>query len=75
MSDDYRTITFMLRSVQERVIVVSNAKSRGHGTCTIPRSLLSGIDDLKLTQLDPNTLPAERTMRLREWKAEELGFA
>jgi hypothetical protein len=76
MSDAYRTITVRLRSVQRNVIVVDKPKTRDAGTCTIPRSLLHGFDDLKLSDMPQGSIDVPAfPMRLREWKAEELGFA
>lgn len=76
MSDAYRTITVRLRSVQPNVIVVDKPKTRDAGTCTIPRSLMHYADDRAMDELPrgPVDIP-NYPLRVREWKAEGLGFA
>lgn len=75
MSDAYRTITVRLRSVTPTVIVADKAKTRGGGTCTIARSLLGYGSDKELDDYPRGPLDVEATIKVREWKADELGFA
>lgn len=44
------------------------------GHTYIPRSLLHGVDDLKVISKQ-FSLPCEITLRVLDWKAEELGLA
>lgn len=73
MSDAYRSIDVHIRSVLPSVIVVG--RPRAHGTCTIPRSLLHYADDKKMDDLPRGYINMTWTLRVRDWKAEELGFA
>lgn len=70
--DDYRTVTVRIRHIAQKSIVVDNPPSRGEGTCIIARSLLHYTDDRLIEVAE---LGEEVTIRLREWKAEELGLA
>ncbi len=70
-SDDYRVVTTTLRLVKEMAILVDLPKSSG-GTTWLPRSLLHGADDLTLGR---QSIGSPFTFRLREWKAEQLGWA
>ncbi|MNC99151.1 hypothetical protein D3C83_173320 [compost metagenome] len=44
-----------------------------NGLRYVPRSLLHGGDDLRMSRI--GDLPSEETVRVMEWKAEELGLA
>jgi hypothetical protein len=71
MSDEYRTISTTLRTLQPKSIRVDAAPSR-RGTTWIARSLIHGADDRMLEGM----FAGEKvTIRVMAWKAEELGFA
>lgn len=70
--DDYRLVTVKVRTVRPQSIFVDKPASRGSGEVSVPRSLIHAADD---TKLDGLFAGEEITLRLREWKAEELGFA
>lgn len=69
-SDDYRIVEIVLRGVRPQSIFVDRPNRQGE--VSIPRSLLHAADD---TQLDGRFAGEKITVRLRAWKAEELGFA
>jgi hypothetical protein len=76
MTDSYRTITTTFRRVSSTglAIMVDRPKhqnGRG-GWAIIPRSLLHGSDDLKVEKFVEGQ---EITVRVMDWKCEELGFA
>ncbi|MBX3579947.1 MAG: hypothetical protein KF723_22315 [Rhizobiaceae bacterium] len=76
MTDEYRVITTTFRRISSTglAIIVDRPKhqnGRG-GWAIIPRSLLHGSDDLKVEKFVKGQ---EITIRIREFKAEELGFA
>lgn len=73
MSDAYRTVTTLIRQVRSNSIMVEVASRQGWQS--IPRSLISGADDIKLDRIDFSGQGKEHTFRLMEWKAEELGLA
>lgn len=73
MSDSYRTIDVRVRSVLPASIVVN--RPRADGTVTIARSLLHYADDKRLDDLPRGYIDEAWTLRVREWKAEALGFA
>lgn len=66
----YRTVMFRIKSIREASLWVE-IKSRP-GQHNVPRSLLHGADDLLLERM-PRNEPV--TVRLVDWKAEELGLA
>lgn len=68
---DYRTVTAIYRGRTSAAFFVEKPRQRG-AEVSIPRSLLHSADDLKVDGL---TRGDEFTFRLREFKAEELGFA
>lgn len=67
--DEYRTVSAVLVTV---TAVAFKLKVPGGRTAWIPRSLVHGADDLRLPHLD---LDEEQTLRIREWKCEEVGLA
>lgn len=72
MTDTYRTITTRFRGLSPKALKVDKPASRGDGTAWIPRSLIHGADDLALGKAFDGQ---EITLRVMDWKAEELGFA
>lgn len=73
INDQYRLVTTTIKSVRSASIVVQ-LKNR-QGTNVIARSLLFGIDDMKIGQMRSELFPLELTFRVFTWKAEELGLA
>lgn len=69
-SDDYVTVTTVLRAVRDRSIYVDRRLGDPDTVC-IPRSLLFGGDDQKLAE---SGIGSEVRMRVRRWKADELGL-
>lgn len=72
MSEKYRIVTVEVRSIRQLSIIVQCAKRAGADV--IARSLIHSFDDLKLER-EASTLPKEMTLRIFEWKADELGLA
>jgi hypothetical protein len=70
MSDDYRTVTCILRQVRDNSIMVETPTRPGWKS--IPRTLLHYTDD-RLVEVAE--VGKDITIRVREWKAEELGLA
>ncbi len=68
--DAYVTVTTTLRRVGDRAILVDRARD-DRETVWIPRSVLFGPDDLAVERIAIGT---EVTIRLRRWKADELGL-
>jgi hypothetical protein len=68
--DAYRTVTCMVRQVRNNSLMVEVPNRQGWHP--IPRALMHGADELKVSQ---DWLDTERTFRVREFKAEELGLA
>lgn len=71
MSEEYRTVTVVLRAVRGRALIVE--VPRQQGIKVIPRSLIHGGDDLRLDR--QTGLPVKTTFRVMRWKADELGLA
>lgn len=69
MSDPYRTIIVKLKQRRPNWIGVE-AKNGWH---SIPRSLLHAADDIKIDR--EGGIDEEIAIRVREWKAEQLGIA
>jgi hypothetical protein len=69
-SDDYVTITTVLRVVRDKSIYVDRRLGDPEAVC-IPRSLLFGGTDLKMAE---SGIGCEVTLRIRRWKADELGL-
>lgn len=67
---DYRTVTVRIGRVTPKAIEVLVPNRQGSDW--IPRSLVHGGDDLKISQAIIGT---DWTFRVLEWKAEELGLA
>lgn len=73
MSDEeYRIVTVKLCQLRVQSIMVEVPHMRGWQT--IPRSLIHGGDDGKLIQVQ-HALPTEVTLRVMEWKADQLHLA
>lgn len=70
MADSYRLISTKLRRISENAILVDDAL--GLKQVWIPRSLIHGADEMKLSE---RYIGQERMFRIFEWKAEDLGFA
>jgi hypothetical protein len=70
MSDNYRTVTCVLRQVRDNSIMVDHPRIQGW--VSVPRSLLHYTDD-RLVEVAE--VGKDITIRVREWKAEELGLA
>lgn len=69
MSDHYRLVTVTFRALREKSFFVDHPSSIGQAA--IQRSLIHGGDDRKLdTLFDGETI----AIRIRDWKARELGF-
>jgi hypothetical protein len=70
----YRLITTKFRGISPsgNAIFVDPPDSRGGVTVSIPRSLIHGADDLKMGRYSEGD---EITIRVMEFKAEEIGFA
>lgn len=76
-SDTYRTITTRFRGIAPsgKAIFVDKPKNQPRRDWAIvPRSLIHGGDDLKIENKAFRE-GEEITIRVMEWKAEELGFA
>lgn len=76
MTDEYRVITTTFRRISSTGLAImvdppKHKNGRG-GWAIIPRSLLHGGDDLKVEKFVEGQ---EITIRILDWKAEELGFA
>ena len=73
MSDQYRTVTFILQQLRTASIMLTHtADDKVWRSC--PRSCLHGGDDLKLMRAQ-HDLPKEVTVRMFAWKADELSLA
>lgn len=76
VTDEYRTITTTFRRISTTGLAIMVDRPKHHdgkgGWAVIPRSLLHGSDDLKVEGFKVGD---EITIRVMEWKAEELGFA
>lgn len=72
----YRTITTIFRGLAPSGMsfFVDCPPSRGTGTVTIPLSLVHGADASGLESFGTSE-GTEITLRLVDWKAEQLGFA
>lgn len=70
-SDDYVTVTTVLRHVREKSIYVDRRPGQPDDTACIPRSLIHGGNDLKLEDRQSGD---EITIKVRRWKADELGL-
>jgi hypothetical protein len=68
--DDYVTVTTVLRHVRDRSVYVDRSLKDREQVC-IPRSVLFGADDLNLAR---RAIGAEIRIRVRRWKADELGL-
>ncbi len=68
--DDYVTITTVLREVRDLSVFIDVHRG-AHGRVSIPRSLLFGPDDLHIAEAG---IGCEIKLRIRRWKAEELGL-
>ena len=69
--DDYVTVSTVLRSVGPRSIFVDRRSGAAFHHVCIPRSLLHGADDLALDRM---FVGEEVKLRIRRWKAEQLGL-
>lgn len=70
MSDEYVRIRGKVQAVRKGALMFSVGQSVPRAGW-IPRSLIHAADDLTLDGL---MVGAEITLRVREWKADELGF-
>lgn len=66
--DEYRTVTVVVEQLRVDSIMVSG---KFDGWKPIARSLIHGGDNLKLLR-EQHSLPKEITLRIMEWKADEL---
>lgn len=72
MADSYRLITTKLRRTDRpNAILVDAPLGSREKEVWIPRSLIHGGDELKLSRA---FIGQEVTFRIFEWKAEQLGF-
>jgi hypothetical protein len=72
MTDDYVTVTTVLRAVRDLSIYVDRrVGGRPGDEVCIPRSLLFGGDDLRVAE---RGIGCEVKLRIRRWKADELGL-
>lgn len=67
---EYRIVTLRIKSIREASFWVTIRGRQGEHN--IPRSLLHGGDDLRLERMPRDE---DVTLRVVEWKAEELGLA
>lgn len=68
--DEYVRVRGWIQAVREKSVLFAVGESvRRAGW--IPRSCIHGADDL---QLDGKMVGDAMTLRIREWKADELGF-
>lgn len=76
MSDEYRTVTFILQQLRIDSIMLTPIPKDGkiQQWVSCPRSLIHGGDDRKLLRIQ-HDLPKEVTVRMFEWKAEQLHLA
>ena len=68
--DDYVTVTTTLRQVRDRSIWIDRGRD-DRERVWIPRSVLFGADDLRLEE---QAIGVEFRIRVRRWKADELGL-
>lgn len=73
MSDEYRTVTALVRQVRKDSIMVDVPTRRLWQS--IPRSLIHGGDEFKLDRLVCGPDGVSHTFRVMEWKAEQLGLS
>lgn len=71
--DNYRTVTVQLCQVRDDSIMV--VVPRMTGWRSIPRSVISGVDERRLDWYRKQKLPVELTIRIFDWKADELHLA
>lgn len=77
--DDYVKVQGRARHVRDAAVLFSVGDSVPRAAW-IPRSVLHGADDLTLTKQAPQINAGGRTggmamtLRIRRWKAEEVGF-
>lgn len=69
-TDEYRLVTVTVCRISDGAILI-DVLARAHPVW-VPRSLLHAADDLALDGARPGE---DRTIRLRAWKAEEIGLA
>lgn len=70
VSDDYVRVLGKIEAVRKGAVMFSVGKSVPRAAW-IPRSLIHGADDLTL---DGRMVGEECALRIREWKADEVGF-
>lgn len=71
--DEYRTVTFIMQRLNvDSVALTKDPVLEPWKFC--PRSLIHGGDDFKLIRMQHNC-PCEVTVRMFEWKADELHLA
>ncbi|MCB1502409.1 MAG: hypothetical protein KDK07_21945 [Bauldia sp.] len=69
-TDDYVTVTTVLRMVRDAAILVDRGRN-DRERVWIPRSVLFGPDDRRI---ESQAIDAEFKVRVRRWKADELGL-
>lgn len=70
--DEYRLVTSRVRRRTQSAVSIDKPASRGGGSVWIPLSVIHAADEIKLLAAG---IGEEVTFRLREWKADECGFA
>lgn len=74
MSDEsYRTVTAKVCQVRTNSIMVEVPSKPGWHA--IGRALLHGADAIKMDRMQRSDMGQERTFRVMEWKADEMGLA
>lgn len=73
MSEEYRTVTFILQKLNLASVMLTKKKDDPDWK-SCPRSLLHGGDDLQLIKIQ-HALPREVTVRMMAWKADQLHLA
>jgi hypothetical protein len=69
--DDYVEVTVTIEDVRKASVFVTPGASRTGQPLNIPRALLHGADDLAL---DKKFAGDRCRLRIRSWKASELGL-
>lgn len=76
MADKYRAVTFVLRQLRTASVMFTKTDDPNDNVWMVcPRSCLHGGDDLKLSRIQSYSLPLQVTVRMFEWKADQLQLA
>lgn len=72
--DQYRTVTFYMQKLNVASFALTKDNDIASSWLFCPRSCIHGGDDRKLVHNQHNC-PCEITLRMFEWKADELHLA